>query len=342
MLRYALQRLLLLVPTFFGVTFIAFAIMQAAPGDPVDLFLAGGIAAGTEGIRAERMADLEKAKRELRHELGLDRPMPIQYAAWLGRLVRGDLGTSLKDRRPVWDRIVERLPVTMILSSLAILITYTVAIPLGIYSSVRPGTALDRLSTLLVFMLYSLPVFWIGTLIIIFLCGGDFYAWFPPAGLQSLDFDPAWPWWRKAGDYLYHLAMPLLCTVYGAFAALSRFMRTSMLENAQQDYVRTARAKGLRERTVILKHILRNSLIPIVTILADLLPALIGGAVIIETIFSIPGIGQLGYQAVLARDYPVVLALFAASTFLTLLGILLSDIALALVDPRISFARGRA
>jgi peptide/nickel transport system permease protein len=182
----------------------------------------------------------------------------------------------------------------------------------------------------------------VGTLIIIFVCGGDFFAWFPPAGLHSLDYEPAWPWWRRLADYSHHLAMPLLCTVYGSFAALSRFLRTAMLENAGQDYVRTARAKGLSERRVIFKHILRNSLIPIVTMLAGLLPALIGGSVIIETIFSIPGIGQLGYQAVLARDYPVVLALFAASSALTLVGILLSDLALALVDPRISFGRDRA
>ena len=160
--------------------------------------------------------------------------------------------------------------------------------------------------------------------------------------LRSLNFDPAWPWWKKLGDYAHHLAMPLLCSSYTTFAALSRFMRTSMLENARQDYVRTARAKGLRERVVILKHILRNSLIPIVTILAGILPALIGGSVIIETIFSIPGLGFLSYQAVLARDYPVVMALFAVTSLLTLVGILIADLGLAVVDPRISFGRGRA
>ncbi len=337
MIAYSVRRLLLLVPTFFGVTFLAFAIMHMAPGDPVELFFAGGLAAGSEGIDAEKLVEVERAKAELRAELGLDRPIPVQYGLWLGRLVRGDLGFSLKDRRPVWDKIKERLPVTIILNTLAIVITYLIAIPLGIYSSVRPNSVFDQIQTLTVFMLYSLPVFWVGTLIIIFLCGGDFLAWFPPAGLHSLDYEPSWPWWQRTGDYLYHLAMPLACTVYGAFAALSRFMRSSMLENAAQDYVRTARAKGVSERVVILKHILRNSLIPIVTILAGLLPALIGGSVIIETIFSIPGIGFLGYQAVLARDYPVVLALFAASSFLTLIGILLSDLALALIDPRISF-----
>jgi len=204
---------------------------------------------------------------------------------------------------------------------------------------VRSGSLLDRVSTLTVFALYSLPTFWVGTLILVFLCGGDYLDWFPSAGLRSLDHDASWPLWKRAGDYLWHLGMPLLCFTYASFAALSRFMRTSMLENARQDYIRTARAKGLPERQVVLKHMLRNSLIPIITILAGILPGLIGGAVIIETIFSVPGLGQLGYQAVLARDYPVVQALFAASSALTLLGILLSDLALALVDPRISFER---
>jgi peptide/nickel transport system permease protein len=339
MLRYLVRRTLIFIPTFVGVTFISFAIMYLAPGDPVDLFFAGGLAAGSEGINAERLADLEKDKAELRRELGLDRPVPVQYALWLGRLLKGDLGRSMKDRLPVWDKIVERLPVTVILELLSIAITFAVAIPLGIYSSVRKGTFLDRASTLTVFALYSLPTFWVGTLILVFLCGGDYLDWFPSAGLRSLDYDPNWPLWKRASDYLWHLGMPLLCFTYASFAALSRFMRTSMLENARQDYIRTARAKGLPEREVVLKHMLRNSLIPIITILAGILPGLIGGAVIIETIFSVPGLGQLGYQAVLARDYPVVQALFAASSALTLLGILLADIALALVDPRISFER---
>jgi peptide/nickel transport system permease protein len=342
MLGYLIQRILLFIPTFFGVTFIGFAIMLMAPGDPVELYFAGGLQAGTEGVNPEKLADIERAKQEMRHELGLDRPIPIQYAVWLGRLVQGDFGTSFKDRRPVRDKIIERTPVTVGISVLTILITYLVAIPLGIYSSVRSGTILDQISTVAVFMLSSLPVFWIGTLIIIYFCGGDYWAWFPPGGLRSISYDAEWPLWRKVGDYSRHLAMPLLCSTYTTFAALSRYMRTSMLENARQDYVRTARAKGLRERVVVLKHILRNSLIPIVTILAGILPALIGGSVIIETIFSIPGLGQLGYQAVLARDYPVVMALFSVASLLTLVGILLADLGLALIDPRISFGRGRA
>ncbi|MFQ5697540.1 MAG: ABC transporter permease [Myxococcota bacterium] len=337
MLRYLAQRIVLLALTFLAITVIGFSIVHLAPGDPVELFFAGGLAAGNEGVSVERLREVERAKAEMRHQLGLDRPLPVQYAVWLGRTLRGDLGESLKDRRSVWDKIRERLPLTVTLNSLAIVITFVIAIPLGILSAVKTGSLADRASTLVVFMLYSLPGFWIGTLIIIFLCGGDFLAWFPPAGVHSLDFDPDWPLLRRMGDYLYHLAMPLVVTTYGSFAFLSRVLRSSMLEVKSQDYIRTARAKGVGERTVILKHILRNSIIPIVTNIGGLLPALVGGSVIIETIFSLPGLGFLGYQAVLARDYPVVLALFSAASALTLIGILISDLALVAVDPRIHF-----
>lgn len=337
MLAYTLKRILLLIPTFVGITFIAFLIMHLAPGDPVDLYFAGGLSAGATGASTDKLADLAKAKEEMRQKLGLDRPLPVQYATWFTRTVTLDLGESFKDKRPVWDKIRERLPVTITLNVISIVLTYLIAIPLGIYSSVRPGSAVDAVSTTAVFMLYSLPSFWVGTLILIYLCSGDYLLLFPPAGLHSLDYDPEWPLFRRAADYTWHVAMPVVCLTYASFAALSRYMRSSMLETASQDYVRTARAKGLSERAVILKHMLRNSLIPMVTMLAALLPALIGGSFIIETIFSIPGIGQLGYQSILARDYPVVLALFSISSVLTLIGILIADLLLALVDPRISF-----
>jgi peptide/nickel transport system permease protein len=313
--------------------------MHLAPGDPVDLFFAGGLGAGTEGMQTERLDRLEQAKEELRKQLGLDRPLWEQYTVWLGRTMQGDLGRSLKDGRSVWDKIRERLPLTVTLNSLAILITFGIAIPLGILSAVKTGSIADQVSTVTVFMLYSLPTFWVGTLIIIFFCGGDFLAWFPPAGLHSLAYEPSWPAMRRLADYMHHLAMPLVVTTYATFAFLSRVLRSSMLEVKAQDYVRTARAKGVPERVVILKHILRNSIIPIVTNIGGLLPALIGGSVIIETIFSLPGLGFLGFQAVLSRDYPVVLALLSASSGLALIGILVSDIALVLVDPRISFRR---
>ncbi len=342
MLAYLLRRTLLLIPTFVGITFIGFAIIHLAPGDPVELFLSGGLAAGQTGISTQKLADLEKEKVALRRELGLDQPIPLQYVHWVGRLVRADLGTSLKDRQPVWDKIRPRLPVTIAIALISLVIMYAIAIPLGIYSAIRPGSRLDQFFTAAIFMQYSLPSFWVGVLLIVFFCGGDYFAWFPPGGLRSLDYGADWSLSRRLGDLSYHLALPIFLTTLGSYTELSRYMRSAMLESAGQDFIRTARAKGVRERDVILKHMLRNSLIAMVTIVAGILPGLIGGSVIIERIFSIPGIGQLGYQAVLARDYPVVLALFAASSFLTLVGILLADIALAIVDPRISFGKSNA
>ena len=281
MASYLVQRVFLLSLTFVAITVIGFGIVRLAPGDPVELFFAGGLAAGAQGVDVERLADVERAKQELRRQLGLDRPLYVQYGLWFGRIVRGDLGRSFKDRRLVSERILERMPLTVTLNSLAILITFGVAIPLGILSAVRTGSLADRASTLVVFMLYSMPSFWVGTLAIIFFCGGDFWDWFPPAGLHSLDYEPSWPLGRRVADYLHHLAMPLFVTTYGSFAFLSRVLRASMLEAKTQDYVRTARAKGVPERTVILKHVLRNSIIPIVTNHGGLLPALIGGSVII-------------------------------------------------------------
>jgi peptide/nickel transport system permease protein len=198
------------------------------------------------------------------------------------------------------------------------------------------------MTTLVAFLLFALPSFWIGTLAIVFLCGGDFLDVFPPGGMTSIGYASSWSLGQRLLDRAWHLCLPVLVLSYGGFAGLSRFMRSSMLEHIRQDYVQTARAKGLAEHWVIYKHVLRNSLIPIVTLMASILPGLISGSVIIETIFSIPGIGLLAYEAVLARDYPIIMAVFTISSLLTLLSILLSDVLLTLVDPRITFSGRRA
>jgi peptide/nickel transport system permease protein len=218
-------------------------------------------------------------------------------------------------------------------------VVYLVAIPLGVYSATHPNSWGDQVTTLAAFILFAVPLVWAATMAIVFICGGDFYYLFPPGGLESIDFSDNWPIWRKLQDRAWHIFLPVVLLSYDGFAGLSRYMRASMLEVLAQDYVQVARAKGLSEKRVIFKHALRNSLIPQVTILASILPGLIGGSVIIETIFSIPGLGQLGFESVLARDYPTVLALFTVSALLTLIGILISDLLLAAVDPRIVFGR---
>jgi peptide/nickel transport system permease protein len=340
MASYALKRLLLLVPTFVGVTLIGFLIMRLAPGDPAELRAAGGLGgAGGTGISLQKRGVVDEALAQWRTQYGLDRPLHVQYAVWLKNLFTLDFGESFKDNQPVWRKIRERLPVTIKLNILSILLVYLVAIPLGIYSATHAESTGDKTTTLIAFILFAVPIVWAATMAIVFICGGDFLYLFPPAGLESLDYSANWPLWEKLKDQAWHLFLPVVLLSYDGFAGLSRYMRASMLEVLGQEYVQVARAKGLPERVVILKHALRNSLIPLVTILASILPGIIGGSVIIETIFSIPGLGQLGYESVLARDYPTVMALFTVSAILTLIGILLSDLLLSVVDPRIAFGR---
>ena len=340
MASYALQRLFLMIPTFIGVTLIGFFIMRLAPGDPAELRAAGGLggAAGA-GISVEKRMAVDEAMAQWRAQYGLDRPLHVQYGIWMKNLLTLEFGESFKDNQPVWSKIVERLPVTIKLNALSILLVYLIAIPLGIYSATHPNTWSDQALTLFAFVLFAVPLVWAATMAIVFICGGDFLYLFPPGGLESLDYSQQWPFWRKMKDQAWHLFLPVVLMSYDGFAGLSRYMRASMLEVLGQDYVRVARAKGLSEKIVVLKHVVRNSLIPLVTILAGILPGIIGGSVIIETIFSIPGLGQLGYESVLARDYPTIMALFSVSAVLTLIGILISDLLLSVVDPRIAFGR---
>ena len=256
------------------------------------------------------------------------------------RWVTLDFGRSFKDQQPVIARILERLPVTLEISALSLLLAYLVGVPLGVLLAVRQDSRLDRVLTTGTFALWSLPSFWLGMLLIVFFCNREFLYWFPAAGVQSLEAGEDWGFWRLLTDHLHHLFLPVLTSTYTGFAGISRYMRTSMLENIRLDYVRTARAKGLREKTVILRHVLRNSLIPLVTLLAGLLPGLIAGSVFVETIFTIPGMGFLGFQSVIVRDYPVVMAIFTIGAALSLAGILVADILLKAVDPRIDFGRG--
>lgn len=253
------------------------------------------------------------------------------------RFITLDFGRSFKDNQPVIGRIIQRLPVTLEINLIAIVIAYLIGLPLGIWLAVKQNTLTDRLLTTGTFVLWSLPSFWVGMLLIIFLCNREFLYWFPASGIESLNASSDWGSWRILTDHLYHMFLPVLASAYISFATISRYMRTSMLENLRQDYVRTARAKGLPEQLVVLRHVYRNSLIPIVTTSAGLLPALIAGSVFIETIFTIPGMGLLGFESVLNRDYPMVMAIFTIGSLLSLLGILLSDILLKVVDPRITF-----
>ena len=330
MKTYVLKRLLLMIPTLLGITALTFAIIQLAPGDPAMLRI-GSSLQGSIGEQQLAQAIIEKTRKEF----GLDRPIHIQYWLWLKKIATLDFGRSYKDNRPVMDRIWERLPITLQLNIISIILVYVLAIPIGIYSSTHQYSISEKVTTVFLFILYSLPSFWVATLLILFLGGGDYLHWFPITGISSLNADQM-RWFPWLLDRLWHLVLPVACLTYGALAYVSRQMRAGMLETIRQDYIRTARAKGLTEKAVIYKHALRNSLIPIVTLLGFLLPALFGGSVIIESIFTIPGMGQLGFEAILSRDYPVIMAIEVIAAFLTLLGLLVSDLCYALVNPTIS------
>ncbi len=328
MYAYILKRLLLIIPTFIGVSLITFAIIQLAPGSPVAFKLRGEGGAMRANIETEKIIEQTKAL------YGLDKPILVQYALWLGRMFRLDFGKSYKDQRPVMEKIAETLPITLQFTILETLLIYLIAIPLGTYSATHQRTISDQIITLILFLLYSLPSFWVAMLLILFLGGGDWWNLFPVNGINSIDATN-YSWFGWLLDRLWHMVLPLFCMTYAGLAGLSRYMRTGMLDVIRQDYIRTARAYGFSEKVVVFKYAMRNSLIPIITLFAGLLPGLIGGSVIIETIFSIPGMGRLGFEAVLTRDYPLIMGVFTISTFLTLIGLVLSDVLYAVVDPRI-------
>lgn len=335
MTDYVIKRILLFIPTLIIITMITFLVCRLAPGDPTEMKI--GQTAEAQKTDAKNLMT-EQAKEFYKKKFGLDKPLPIQYVIWIGNMLQGDFGNSFKDNRPVIDKIFERLPITMTISILSFMLIYIIAIPIGIYSAARQYSFLDRTTTVILFILYSLPNFWIGTLAIVFLCNVEYLKIFPTAGIKSEDFESLTSM-GKFKDLVSHFFLPVVISSLTSFAFLSRQMRSSMLEVIRQDYIRTARAKGLSERKVILKHALRNSLIPIITLVGGLLPAMISGSVIMETIFSIPGIGQLAFQAILDRDYPLIMAELVLASVLTVIGILLVDILYSFVDPRIAFTK---
>ena len=323
MRSFLIRRVLWMIPSFLGITLVVFALIRAAPGDA--LTMQGDLALNANAASA-------KAMREYRHLMGLDDPLLLGYGKWLWRVtVDHDLGTSFKDGQPVLTKLREALPVTLTLSLLALLLTYLVAIPVGIYSAVRPGSATDRALTGGLFLLYSLPSQWVAMLLIVTI--GASWRWLPIQGLHSEGN-------TSLIDLAKHLVLPLFCLTYATFASLSRYVRSGMLEVIRQDYIRTARAKGLSERVVVFKHAFRNALITIITLLGLTLPALVGGAVIVERIFGLPGMGHLSFDAILSKDIPVLMGTTALAGMLTMVGLLLSDVLYAVADPRIQVERG--
>jgi len=268
-----------------------------------------------------------------------------QYHLWLfgnGKdrkgLLRGDFGISYIDSQPIQDKIWQKVGISFSLSLISIFLAYLISIPIGIYSAYRKDSVQDRGMSLVLFILYSMPSFFVGTLLLLQFANPDNLAWFPVSGIQDPTlFDPEWNFWQKTKHRMPFLILPIITYTYGSFAFLSRIMRVGMIDIVSQDYIRTARAKGLGEGKVILKHALRNSLLPVITVFAAIFPMAVGGSIIIEVIFSIPGMGVEIYNSILNYDYPMIITVFTLSGFLTMIGYLVSDILYAVVDPRISY-----
>ncbi|MDR2367831.1 MAG: ABC transporter permease [Deltaproteobacteria bacterium] len=321
MLKYTIMRLIMMIPTLIGITLVSFVVMHLAPGEPTDMV--------TDLNPQANVA----AKHRLREIYGLDKPLPVQYWNWLKNLATLDLGRSMSpDRRPVRDKIAERLPVTLSLNILSMGLIIAISLPLGLWAAVRAGGLFDKSSTVFVFIFFAAPSFWLA-LLGMWLFGVKLH-WLPTSGLTSLNHDQM-DAAGKLWDYSRHLIMPVVISSLGGLAGLSRYLRSNMLEIIRQDFLTTARAKGLPERVVIWKHALRNALIPVITILGLSVPGLVGGSVIMESIYAIPGLGQLFYVGVMGRDYPLVMGGLVIGAVLTLVGNLLADLGYALADPRV-------
>ncbi|MDF2626447.1 MAG: oppB [Symbiobacteriaceae bacterium] len=314
--RYILRRILQSIPVLFGISLITFLIVNTAPGDPALLYMDRSSNPTPEDIQ------------EVRRELGLDKPLPVRYVEWVGRAMVGDFGTSFKDKRPVIDRISETLPYSIKLSVISILFGYVTAILLGILAAVKANSWIDYIISFFSALFVSAPVFWVALMaILVFSVKLDLL---PTSGWSDYGNESIW-------NVARHLILPVTILALRDIAGMSRYVRSGLLEVLRQDYVRTARSKGLQERVVIFKHALRNSLIPVVTVMGLSLPALVGGAVLTETVFGLPGMGRLAVGSIANRDYPMLIAINLLSAVMVVLGNILADAAYGWVDPRIRY-----
>ncbi|NLB34821.1 MAG: ABC transporter permease [Elusimicrobia bacterium] len=321
MKKYIFKRLLASIPVFFGITILSFVIMRLAPGSPVDTV---SMSPGVD----------TRARERLYSSYGLERPLHIQYLSWLKRVVTLDFGESFRDGEKVSSKIIERLPATLFLNLSALILIFSLSIPIGVISAVKQNTIIDRGLTFFVFLGYSIPSFALALLLMYFF--GLKLGWLPVSGIVSVNFEFLSPM-GKLADIILHLILPVMTLGLSGLAFISRYMRSSMLEVIGKDYIRAARARGVSEKSLIFNHAFKNALIPVVTMVGLLIPGLIGGSVVFETIFSWPGMGRLAYSAIMSRDYPVIMGVGVIMAVLTLLGNLLSDIGYAAVDPRIRY-----
>lgn len=334
----------IILPTLLGVTVVVFVIINMAPGGPIEQKLqqmrfgsgdGGGDSSSksrgaTQGVSDEVLEALKK-------QYGFDKPLHVRYLLWLKNIATLNFGESFTYEEPVLDVITSKFPVSLQFGIISLFLSYLVSVPLGIVKAIKKGGAFDMVSSFLLFIFYSIPPFMLAILLIVFFSGGSFFEWFPVGGLHSEAYDE-FSHWEQFWDRVHHFTLPLVCYTIGSFTSLTILMKNSLIEEIKKDYIRTARAKGLDEKVVYMKHALKNALIPIVTGLGGFLSVFFAGSLLLETIFQLDGIGLLSYKSVLSRDYNVIMGLVFIQSALFLLGNVLSDIAYVLVDPRIDFA----
>ena len=342
MFNYIFRRLLLMIPTLLGLTLIVFVIINLAPGSPIEqkiqqLRFGGQSGVGDSGdIAGKDSAVTEEVIEALKKQYGFDKPIHVRYWIWLKGLARLDFGDSFSYEEPVIHVIVSKFPVSLQFGIISLILSYLVCIPFGIAKAHFNGSRFDYASSFVIMAMYAIPGFMLGILLIVFFSSGQFWEIFPMGELFSDDYEDFSPL-GKVWDRIVHFILPLVSYMVGSFTVLTMLQKNSLMDEIKKDYVRTARAKGLSEKVVLMKHALRNSLIPVVTGIGQFLMIFFSGSLLIERVFNLDGMGLLGFQSVLERDYNVIMGLLFIQSFLMLIGNLISDIAYVLVDPRIDF-----
>lgn len=337
---YFIRRLLLIPPTLIGVTIIVFIITRLVPGGPLEraimeaqqLDASGGVS--VEQQAGQGMALSEEQLQTLKEYYGFDKPVLVSYFDWVTKVAQGDLGSSYRYNEPVWDVISDRFPISLYYGVMTLIITYSVCIPLGVLKAIKHRTIIDNVTSILIFVGYAIPGYALGSLLLLFLSVE--LEWFPMGGFVSLRFEEM-SLWEKMVDLARHSVLPLICYLIGSFALVTLLLKNHLMENLASDYIRTAIAKGVSFNRAVTRHAMRNSLIPIATTFGQNITLLVSGSFLIETIFDIDGFGLLGLTAILDRDYPVVMGVVFLASLLLLVGNIISDFLVALVDPRIRF-----
>lgn len=342
MTAYFIRRFLLIIPTFIGITLLVFAVTRVVPGGPIERMMTASLVSGEQsgGRRDTQTGNTLSADqiKQLEAYYGFDKPVLESYGLWLGRVLQFDLGESSRYQDPVWSIIKERFPVSIFYGITTLVLTYIICIPLGVAKALQHNSGFDNLSSAVVFLGYALPSYVVGiALISLFSAHWDV---FPLGGFASDNYEEL-SIWGKFKDIFYHGTLPLIAYMAGSFAITTFMMKNALMDNQAADYMRTAAAKGLIRRTAIWRHAFRNSLIPIATSFGGNIAFFMSGSFLIETIFNIDGIGLLGYEAILERDYPVVMGILVITSLLFLIGNILSDFLVAMVDPRIRFGEAR-